>query len=325
MTTLDGSRGALPPAAAGVAYGVGAYVWWGLVPLYFKAVAHVPALEVLAHRIVWSVLLLGALLAFSGAWREVVRAVRSPRLLGVMAITSVLIGGNWYIFIWAVANEHVREASLGYYINPLLSAVLGMVFLGERPSRRQALSFVIAGVGVVALTVWEGRPPWLALALATSFAFYGLLRKVARIGSLAGLSVETLLLAPVAGGYLLLLKSEGRLDFGHEVWPTDVLLLLAGVVTATPLLWFTSAARRLRLATLGLLQYIAPSLQFVLAVTVFGQGLTAGHLVAFGCIWTALGLYSWDALRQRGRAAGPPGSPRAVHPGPDGPGPGPAR
>lgn len=281
----------------GMAYGIAAYGMWGLVPVYFKAVAEVPALEVLAHRVVWSALMLIPLALARGKRAQVLQVLRDRKTLMVLTLTTVLIATNWFLFIWAVATDRVLEASLGYFINPLVNVVLGVAFLGERLSRPAAVAVFLAGIGVAVQVAVIGSLPWIALTLAFSFGLYGLLRKTASVGSVVGLTVETSLLMPVAVGFLVSARHSGGLYLGTGHSGTDVLLVLAGLVTTLPLLCFTSAARRLRLATLGFLQYLAPSGQFLLAVLVYGEPLTAAHLVTFGCIWIALAIFTADQIR----------------------------
>jgi chloramphenicol-sensitive protein RarD len=282
----------------GVAYGIAAYGMWGLVPVYFKAVVEVPALEVLAHRIVWSALMLIPIALAQGRRAQVLRVLHDRKTLMVLSLTTVLIATNWFLFIWAVATDRVLEASLGYFINPLVNVVLGVAFLGERLSRPAAVAVALAGIGVAVQVVAIGSLPWIALTLAFSFGLYGLLRKTASVGSVVGLAVETSLLMPVAVGFLVWARHTGGLYLGTGETSTDVLLVLAGLVTTLPLLCFTSAARRLPLATLGFLQYLAPSGQFLLAVLVYGEPLTAVHLVTFGCIWIALAIFTADQIRK---------------------------
>ncbi len=283
-------------AVSGVLYGVAAYSWWGGVAIYFKAIKHVPAMEVLAHRVIWSTLLLVVLMRAFRRWPAALAAVKEPQVLKTLAASTTLIALNWLLYIWAVANDRVLEGSLGYFINPLVNVLLGYLFLHERLRHWQYVSIGLAAVGVVYLTVSYGAVPWVALSLATTFAFYGLLRKIARVDSLVGLTLETCLLTPLMLGYLVVLTARGRSASGTTT-STTVLLLLAGAVTAIPLLWFASAARRLRLATLGQLQYIAPTGQFLLAVTVFGESFTRAHAVSFACIGTGLAIYAVDSLR----------------------------
>ena len=289
----------------GLAFGLAAYLWWGFVVFYFKAVDHVPALEVLGHRVVWSVVLLGALLGLRGRWREAIRALaHRPTVIALLA-TTALIAVNWYTFIWAVTNEHVMQASLGYYINPLVNVLLGFVFLRERLRRVQMIAVGLAFVAVLLLTLRVGEFPLVSLVLAFSFGFYGLLRKTMRVDGLVGLTVETTLLLPVAVGYLIVLERGGGGNFVAGSGLDRVLLIAAGVVTALPLLWFANAARRLDYATVGLLQYIAPSMQFAAAVVVFGEPFGRVQLVSFLLIWTALALYTTDSLRRAHRARRP--------------------
>jgi chloramphenicol-sensitive protein RarD len=292
-------RGLVAPAGtrAGILYGVGAYGLWGVLPVYFKAVKQVPALEVLAHRVIWSLVFLLLLLLVRRNWRAGAGALSSRRTLATLGATTLLIGGNWLLFIWAVANNHLLQASLGYFINPLVNVLLGLVFLGERLRGWQTVAVGLAAVGVGYLTLAAGHFPGIALFFAGSFGLYGLLRKTAKVDAMLGLTVETALLAPLALAFLGWQMLRGRAVFGGSSLPMDLLLMLAGVVTATPLLWFTEAARRLRLTTLGFLQYLSPTGHFLLAVLAFGEPLTGAHLFAFACTWAALGIYSVDGAR----------------------------
>lgn len=282
-------------ARGGLLSGLAAYLWWGLAPFYFKAVAHVPAMEVLAHRVAWSVVLLGGLLTATRQWGAAREALRDGRTRARLLVTALLVGFNWLVFIWAVGSGHLVEASLGYFINPLVNVALGTLVLAERLRRPQMAAVGLATAGVLTLTLSLGKPPWISLALALSFSLYGLLRKTARVESLVGLSLETLLLFPLAIGYLLALRGGA---FGAVSPWTDFLLLMAGVVTAVPLLWFTVAARRLRYTTVGLIQYLAPTVQLAIAVLAFGEAFSRAHAVAFGCIWAGLLLYTADTLRE---------------------------
>ncbi len=282
---------------AGLAYGLAAFGFWGLVPIYFKAVSSVPALEVLAHRVVWSVVVLGLVLTVKRRWSEVVAAVTHWRTLGILAVTTILIGVNWYLFIWAVNNNQVLQASLGYFINPLVNVFLGVVFLKERLSRAGMVAVALAATGVGWLTFRGGELPWISLVLAFSFGLYGLLRKTAPVKPVPGLMVETLLMLPAALIYLAATASHGGLYFGTGSVKLDLLLVAAGLVTALPLLWFTAAAQLLPLSTMGFIQYLAPTLHFLLAVLVFGEPLTGERLIAFCFIWTALAIFTVDQLR----------------------------
>lgn len=300
-----GQRTADASTAAGVAFGVAAYLWWGLVPIYFKAVDHVPALEVLAHRIAWCVVLLAIWLVVTRQLATLRPATGRGRVLALLGASTALIAVNWFLFIWAVSTGQVLQASLGYFINPLVNVLLGLVFLGERLDRVQWASVALAAAGVVVVTAGQGTPPGIALALAFSFGLYGLLRKRAAIDAAAGLALETAFLLPLAVGFLLWADARGALVFGHLSPTTDLLLVAAGPVTALPLLWFISAARRLRLVTMGFLQYLAPSLHFLLAVLVYREPFGGVQMVAFLLIWTALALFSLNAAQQyrRGRRA----------------------
>lgn len=297
-------------ARVGIMFGLACYGWWGLVPIYFKAVRQVPAAEVLAHRVIWSVVLLAVLMRLYRRWGAAGVALRQHGSIALLACTTVLIAANWFTFIWAVANDHVLQASLGYYINPLVNVLLGFVVLKERLRRAQLVSVGLAAVGVIYLAVQLGEWPIVALFLAFTFGFYGLLRKIARVDALTGLTIETGFLLIPALAYLVFLGfaagaegTDSRLVFGHHSRAMDALLMLGGVITAVPLLWFANAARRLRLATIGFLQYIAPSVQFLLAVAVYGERFTTAHLVSFVCIWSALAIYTADAWRVAKRAA----------------------
>ncbi|MDZ7828603.1 MAG: EamA family transporter RarD [Halofilum sp. (in: g-proteobacteria)] len=294
-----------PPSQslAGAGYGVAAFGLWGLFPLYFKAVSSVPAPEVLAHRILWSVAWVAALLWLLRQWPEVRRALKDRSTAGRLLLSAVLIAVNWLVFIWAVANERVLEASLGYFITPLVSVLLGRLVLGERLARLQVVAVVLAAAGVGYMLVDLGKLPWVSLALAATFGSYGLARKTTAVAAAPGLFVETLLLAPVAAGFLLWLGADGT--FGRTGIDMDLLLVAAGLVTAAPLILFAQAARRLRLGSLGLFQYLTPTCQMLLAVFAFGEAFTRGHAVTFGCIWLGLALYSWSTLQSRGSRAPP--------------------
>ena len=286
-------------ALVGGLYAGATFTFWGLVPLYFKAVGHVPADQILAQRAFWSAVLLAGLLTAMRRWPNIRALFGDRRQLTILAATTLLMTVNWFTFIWAIESERVLEISLGYYINPLVSVLLGVVFLRERHGRWQALAVVLAALGVANLAVQSAGFPWVSLALAVTFGFYGLLRKIAPVRPIEGLFVETMLMTPFALAYLFYLDSQGVGAFGRIDLSTDLLLVLSGVMTATPLIWFASAARRLRLATVGFFQYIAPSGHFLLAVFLFGEVFTRTHLVTFACIWTALAIYSASSLRRR--------------------------
>ncbi|MFH1749050.1 MAG: EamA family transporter RarD [Planctomycetota bacterium] len=294
-------------ARLGVIYGVTAYGLWGVFPVYFKAIESVPTLEVLAHRIIWSVVFLLLLIMLRGGMREVRQAVKSRRTLLTLCATTCLIACNWGLFIWAVANDKLLQSALAYFINPLISVMLGFVFLRERLRAWQSFSVALATVAVVFLTISSGALPIIALIMACTFGMYGLLRKTAQVEALAGLTIETGLLAPIALIFLIHEMVQGRAVFAAQSLQFDLLLIAAGVVTAVPLLWFAQAARRLRLATLGFLQYLAPTGHFLLAVLVYGEAFPTTHLIAFIVIWIALLIYSIDtAFSTRPPPAGPP-------------------
>jgi len=287
---------------AGLLYGLGAYFLWGFLPLYFKLLTAVPPSEIVGHRIVWSVVFLAILATLWRRWPAIRAAVATPRVLMTLTLTALLIGANWLIYIWAVLNGHVLAGSLGYYLNPLVNVLLGVVVLKERLSRAQAFAVLLAAAGVAVLATGAGPDLWISLALAFSFGLYGFFRKVAPVDSLEGLSIETALLAPLALGWVIWLAQRGEGGFGQFGLGTDTLLILGGAVTAVPLLLFTAAAKRLPYSTLGFLQYIAPSIQFLLAVLVFGEALTRTHILCFAAIWAALAIFTFEGLRQ-GRAA----------------------
>lgn len=282
------------PVNPGLLFGVGAYLLWGLMPLYFRLIGGVPATQVLAHRVLWSVALLLIVVAALRRFGAI-RAAATPRVLGALAASAVLIAVNWLVYIWAVQHAHVLEASLGYYINPLVNVALGVLVLGERvrPVQGAAVALAAAGVGVMAL---GGGALWISLTLAMSFGFYGLIRKLVAIDALGGLLVETAVLAPLAALVLARAAAAGEGAFGADP-RLDALLVASGVITAVPLLLFAAAARRLRYATVGLLQYIGPTIQFGLAITLFGEPLRTVHLWTFGLIWTGCAIYAWDTLR----------------------------
>ena len=287
----------------GVAFAGAAFLFWGLSPIYWKALGEVPASEVLAHRIAWSFVLLVAMLVARRRGRELVAAVLRPRTLGTLLVTTALIAVNWYVYIWAMAAERVLEASLGYFINPLVNVLLGVVFLRERLSRPQAAAVALAGVGVAVLTLEVGRVPWVALTLAGSFGVYGLLRKTVDAGPQVGLAIETALLTPLTLLWLARLHAAGGGAFAGGDLGIDLLLAGAGAITVVPLVWFTFGARLLPLSALGLIQYLAPSIQFLLAVLVYREPFSTTHLIAFAVIWAGLAVFTLDLRRRVQREA----------------------
>lgn len=284
-------------AREGVIFAIVAYTIWGLAPIYFKAVAHVPPFEVLAHRIIWAFVLVLILIIATGRIQRVAAAFKAPALLVKLAIAACLIGFNWLLFIWAVANDFILEASLGYYINPLLNVVIGMVFFAERLRRLQVVAVVMALLGVVVQLVTFGSIPWVALTLAASFATYGAIRKKLPFDSLTGLWLEILLLLPFILIWFGFFAQSDTTNLLQNGWQLNTLLVMAGIVTTVPLLFFTSAAQRIRYSTLGFFQYIAPSLMFVLAVGVYGEAFTMDKVITFAIIWSALAIYSFDAAK----------------------------
>lgn len=288
----------------GLAQGVAAYGLWGVLPVYFKAIDAVAAMDIVAHRILWSLPFLALLLSAGRGWEAVRIAVRHPGTLRLLLLTSVLIGTNWVLYVYAVTSGHILAASLGYYLNPLANVLLGRFVLKERLSKLQWTAVAIAGAGVSALAAGALGQLWISLVLCVSFASYGLLRKVASVDAVGGLAVETALLAPLALLWLVWSFASGAPAFGTSTGE-GALLALAGIVSTTPLLLFTAAARRLRYSSLGMLQFLAPTLQFLLAVLVYGEAFTAAHAVAFGAIWAALLLYV-AALARQPRAPTPP-------------------
>jgi chloramphenicol-sensitive protein RarD len=274
---------------------------WGVLPIYWKLLDHVPATEILAHRMVWSLALVLGLLAWQGNWRWMRTLVERPKTLLVFGVSAALLSVNWYLFIWAVNSDFIVETSLGYFINPLVNVALGVLFLRERLRPGQVAALGIAAFAVVFLTVRLGRLPWIALVLAGTFGLYALVRKTARLGSLEGLALETLLFFIPAVLYLLSLSASGRLAFGQGDWGTTALLMWSGVVTGVPLLLFASAARRISLTLLGLLQYIGPSLQLLIGVFLYGETVGPAHLAGFFLVWVALGVYTLEGMRHRGR------------------------
>jgi len=283
-------------ATSGFWFGVGAYGVWGILPIYFKAIADVGAVDIVAHRVLWSVPFLVALIAILGGFGEVRRAVSNRRLILLLCGTAVLIATNWLLYVYAVTSGRILAGSLGYYLNPLVNVLLGRLVLKERLTALQWIAVAIAAAGIGALAVQALGQLWISLALAASFASYGLLRKIAPVDAVAGLAIETTLLLPAALLWLGVGIAAGGPVFGPR--PADTfLLILAGVATTVPLILFTAAARRLRYSTLGMLQFIAPTLQFLCAVALYGERFTRAHAIAFGSIWLALALYVIAILR----------------------------
>ncbi len=280
----------------GIVLGFIAYLIWGLFPAFFKLLPEATPLEIISHRIFWSAIFLFILVFLRRQMGEIFKTLADRKLLLTLSVSTLLIATNWLTFLFAVQGGEVLQSSLGYFITPLLSVLLGFVFLRERLGSLQKISVLLAFSGVLYLIIEYGRIPWIALTLAISFGLYGLLRKVAKIDALIGLTVETLLLAPIAAIYIVYLSYSGQAAFGSGLTSYNILLPLSGVVTAVPLLFFVAAARRLQLATIGFLQYLTPSLHFVLAVIVFAEPFSTTQLVSFLLIWAGLVVYSIDAI-----------------------------
>jgi len=285
-----------PRERGGLAAAIGAFTIWGVLPLYMRPLHELSALEIMSHRIVWSCLLVFAWLTWRNELGAVRTALANPGTRYRLMATAVLISINWLIYVWSIAHGHVIDASLGYFINPLLNVVLGVLVLGERLNAAQKIAVGLAALGVLYLAVVAGRPPWIALVLAASFGGYGLIRKVVKVEAVPGLATETLLLAPFAVGFLAWLELQGTAAFGHAAPHINALLLGSGLVTALPLALFAYGARRIPLSTVGLVQYIGPTLQFLLGVVVFKEAFTVERGVGFVFIWTALVVYAGDGL-----------------------------
>ncbi|WP_394790641.1 EamA family transporter RarD [Rhodoferax sp.] len=278
----------------GIVYAALAYMAWGLFPIYFHQLAGIPALEVVVHRTTWSLLFVLVVLLVLKRWAWMRALLGQPKVLGAFALSALLLSGNWLTYVWAVQNQHVVDASLGYFILPLINVALGFVFLHERPRPGQWLAVAVAAAGVLWLTAQAGHLPWIALVLALSFGFYGLLRKVASLGALEGLALETIMLAPLGLGAMAWWSWQGQGVMVQGDAKAIAWLMLAGPLTAIPLLMFAAGARRIPLATLGILQYISPTLQFALGVWLFHEPFQPSRLVGFVLIWAALLVYSLE-------------------------------
>lgn len=286
-------------ARRGFALGFSAYFLWGLLPFYMKWVAHLPLLEVVVHRVVWSVPIAALVLVWLGRTADFKAALRSPRTLAMAALTASIITFNWSIYIWAIAADRAIETALGYYINPLVTVMIGALLLGERLNRVQTLAVVLATVAVAILTYENGKLPWISLALAFSFAAYGYFRKTLPVGPSQGFLLEVMILSVPACAYIAWLVSTGTDHLVPGNWIDTALLIGCGPITAIPLLMFAFGAKALRLSTLGLMQYIAPTMVFLIAVFVFNEPFGKVQLVAFVLIWIALAIYTWSSLREK--------------------------
>lgn len=285
----------------GVLFALAAYILWGFFPLYFKAIQQVSALQILAHRIAWGFVFTLAVVLVLRQWKEFRASVFNRRTFLIYAGASVVLGINWFTYVWAVITNHVVESSLGYFINPIVSVLLGVIFLRERLRTFQWVAISMVTAGVVYLTITFGQLPWISLVLAVTFGFYGLLKKIAPLGALHGITLETAVLTIPSLVYLLIVNANGTGTFGHSTPLLDFLLVLSGPVTAIPLLLFATGARRIPLTTIGLLQYIAPTLQFLLGVLVFHEPFDQTRLIGFMIIWLALVLFSVENLLARRR------------------------
>lgn len=282
---------------SGIVYASAAFLIWGLSPIYWKVLHKIPALEIIMHRTVWSFVFLLMVLLFFRPGDEFVGAIKKRRTFLILIPTTILLAFNWFIYIWAVNNEHILQASLGYFITPLINVLLGIIFLRERLRPLQTVSLVLAGIGVLYLTVYYGEFPWIALSLAFAFGFYGLIRKVAPVSSFVGLSLEILFLSGPALAYLIFLDSKDTGAFFHMGFKMDIFLMGSGFLTAFPLLLFILGTRRLNLSTIGFLQYIAPSCMFLLGVFLYNEPISSAQTLTFILIWTALVIYSTDSVR----------------------------
>lgn len=290
-------KGGADGAAVGVACAILAFLIWGLSPVYWKLLQGVGAFEILMHRVIWSFLFLLPILAFRGQWAEFRSTLGTPKRMAVLLASTIFVAANWFTFIYAIHHDQVMQASLGYYINPLVNVLLGALILKERLRPIGGVAVGIATVAVLLLTIGYGRIPWIALILAFSFGSYGLIRKMIAAGALVGLCVETLLLSAPAAAFLMILEYADRGAFLHAGPEISILLMGTATVTGLPLLLFTTGARRIHLSTLGFLQYLAPTCQFLLAVFAFGEPFSGAKAIAFTLIWIAVALYSIDSLR----------------------------
>ncbi len=277
--------------------GIAAFVFWGIIPVYWKLVRAVPASEILAHRFVWTTAFLVGLLTWQGRWPEVRSAFRSRRTVLFCLASGCAISCNWLMFIWAVNSNRVLETSLGYFMAPIVNVLFGAIFLRERLTRWQLASFVLATIGVLNLTLGYGRFPYIAIGLCCSWGLYGLLRKLSGTAAIPGLFFETTLLLPLAIVFLIFLQQKNALFFGPVHWSESLLLVASGVITGLPLVWFGYAARHLRLTTVGFLQYLAPSGTFFLGVFLYHETFTRAHLITFGLIWIACGIFTAEMIR----------------------------
>ncbi|MDF0535567.1 EamA family transporter RarD [Shewanella sp. A32] len=285
----------------GIILALCAYIFWGFAPLYFKLLHQVSPIEILIHRIIWSFLLMGIMMSFMGGFGQLRALLRRPKQLSVLLVTSVLIAGNWLLFIWAVNNDHLLDASLGYFINPLFNVMLGLIFLSEKLNRWQWLAVLLAASGVAIQLISFGSIPLVSLGLAATFGFYALLRKKVNIDAATGLLVETAVLVPPAILYVILGDAPTTSHMFANGWHLNLLLIAAGVITTIPLLCFAGAAVRIPLSTLGFFQYVGPSIMFIMAITWFHERFDMEKSVTFGFIWAALAVFTSNMLLRRRR------------------------
>ncbi|VAW14774.1 Uncharacterized inner membrane protein RarD [hydrothermal vent metagenome] len=303
MTGLPQDTASRRAQIEGVLFALAAYGFWGFVVLLYRALDAVDVIEIVAQRVIWCLVFLAIVLGFRKSFGRLWTTLKSPRVMLFLVFTSILMSINWSMFVWTIAEERVLESALGYYINPLVSVALGVVLLGERLSRAQSVAIGLAAIGVVYFGVSLGVLPWVPLTLAFSFGLYGYFRKIISVGPAVGLFVETGWMTLLALPYVLWLVQTGASQWNETSW-TPWLLIASGPATALPLVWFAAAAQRVPLATLGMLQYLAPSLHFLIAVFAFGEQITLGHLVTFGLIWTALAIFTGEMVVRERRARG---------------------
>ncbi|WP_312113935.1 EamA family transporter RarD [Brevibacillus reuszeri] len=283
----------------GVFYAIAAYFMWGLLPLYWKVFQAMGAWEILAHRIIWSVLFVAIIIVVTKRIRKLRESVSGAKMIGALIVCSLLISANWLLYIWAVNNDQVMQTSLGYYINPLITVLMGVIFLKEKMHVGQWVSLVLAACGVLYITIQYGEFPWIALSLALTFAFYGLAKKVVKLEAIIGLAWETLFVAPIALAYLIWLQISGTETISLLAWWQVLLLTLAGIGTALPLYWFAQAAIRLPLSMVGFIQYLSPTISLLSAIFLFHEPFTTTHLISFSLIWSALIIFTISSLRRK--------------------------
>lgn len=297
MTTAMAKTEAEKTAAAGLIFGLTAFGIWALFPLYWREIEHVDAIEILAHRVLWTVPVCALVLFFRRKMLAALATFARPKQLLILVVTTVLISTNWGVYIWSVTHDHVLQASMGYFLNPLVNVLAGLTVFGERLRKGQWLAVALAAAGVLYAIAAAGIVPWVGLVLAFSFGLYGALRKLVSVDAVPGLFVETLIMLPVAVGYVVWLEQSGTAQFLNVSWATDIFLYGAGFVTAVPLLCYVAAARRLPISTVGMLFYITPGGLFLLGTLLYGEPVTATDMVTFGCIWSALAVFTIERRR----------------------------